>query len=86
MQIKNTAPQLYWLTSYLETALLRAIWYPTTVATVSWEVKQTLRAYLQKTSDDAELQLPFKLHDFGGRKCIFARKRGIRVWRTWLIF
>ena len=67
VQIKNTDPQLYWLTSYLETALLRAIWYPTTVATVSWEVKQTLRAYLQTTSDDAEAQLPFKLHDFGAR-------------------
>ena len=34
--IENTDPAAYWLPSYLETSLLRAIWYPTTVATNSW--------------------------------------------------
>lgn len=33
--IENTDPACAWLTSYLETALLR-VWYPTTVATNSW--------------------------------------------------
>jgi nicotinamide phosphoribosyltransferase len=43
------------------------VWYPVTVATISWHVKQTIREYLDKTSDDADAQLPFKLHDFGSR-------------------
>jgi nicotinamide phosphoribosyltransferase len=32
LQIRNTDPLMPWVTSFLETALLRAIWYPTTVA------------------------------------------------------
>jgi nicotinamide phosphoribosyltransferase len=58
-------PQVFWLASYLETMLLR-VWYPITVATQSWHLRKTIRAYLQKSSDDLT-QLPFKLHDFGAR-------------------
>ena len=43
------------------------MWYPTTVATVSWQAKQVIARYLQETSDNPALQLPFKLHDFGAR-------------------
>ena len=39
--VENTDPEFFWLTSYLETELLRAIWYPTTVATVSAAAKAT---------------------------------------------
>lgn len=56
-----------WLTTFIETAMLRAIWYPTTVATLSWKCKKVIRAGLEKTSDDVAGQLPFKLHDFGAR-------------------
>jgi nicotinamide phosphoribosyltransferase len=38
-----------------------------TVATISWHAKQTIRQFLERTSDDPEGQLPFKLHDFGSR-------------------
>lgn len=65
--IVNTDMRCPWLTSYLETALLRAVWYPTTVATQSWHAKQVIRAYLEDTSDDPEGQIAFKLHDFGAR-------------------
>jgi nicotinamide phosphoribosyltransferase len=61
------APGFKWLTSYVETPLLRAIWYPSTVATLSREAKKAIYAGLQKTSDDPDGQLPFKLHDFGAR-------------------
>ncbi len=67
VQIRNTDPKAYWLTSYLETALLRAVWYPTTVATVSRKVKEIIADYLQETSDFPDDQLSFKLHDFGAR-------------------
>jgi nicotinamide phosphoribosyltransferase len=58
-------PKVFWLASYLETLLLR-VWYPITVATQSWHLRKTIRAYLEKSSDDLT-QLPFKLHDFGAR-------------------
>jgi nicotinamide phosphoribosyltransferase len=64
--IESTDPEAFWLPSYLETLLLR-LWYPVTVATISWQVKQTLRGYLARTSDRPDEQLPFKLHDFGAR-------------------
>lgn len=66
MTIESTDPAAFWLPSYLETLLLR-VWYPTTVATLSWHIRQTLAAYLAQTSDDGAAQLPFKLHDFGAR-------------------
>lgn len=64
--IESTDPGAFWLPSYLETLLLR-LWYPVTVATLSWQVKRTIREFLRRTSDDPEEQLPFKLHDFGAR-------------------
>ncbi|KIM05844.1 MAG: nicotinate phosphoribosyltransferase [Sulfurovum sp. FS06-10] len=67
VQVVNTDKKLPWLTSYMETALLRAIWFPTTVATISYGIKQIIKRYLDETSDHAEAQLPFKLHDFGAR-------------------
>ena len=66
MSIVNTDPEFFWLTSYVETALLR-VWYPTTVATVSWHVRQAIGDALEKTADDPAAELPFKLHDFGAR-------------------
>jgi nicotinamide phosphoribosyltransferase len=62
--IENTDPACAWLTSFLETALLR-VWYPTTVATNSWATKQLIARFLERTGDPAGL--PFKLHDFGAR-------------------
>lgn len=67
VQVENTDPRMPWLTTFVETALLRAIWYPTTVGTLSWQCRQIIRAGLEKTSEDADGQLPFKLHDFGAR-------------------
>jgi len=65
VQVVNTDPKCFWLTSYIETALLRAIWYPTTVATLSYSIKQTIQRYLDETSEDTFAD--FKLHDFGSR-------------------
>ena len=63
--IENTDPKCWWLTSFLETAILRAIWYPTTVATNSYESKKIILAALEKTGDPTLID--FKLHDFGAR-------------------
>jgi nicotinamide phosphoribosyltransferase len=66
MTIVNTDPEFFWLTSYVETALLR-VWYPATVATIGWHLCQKIREALEKTADDTAAELPFKLHDFGAR-------------------
>ncbi len=63
--IENTDPECFWLTTWLETALLRAIWYPTTVATQSWTIRKVILDYLEKTGDPSLID--FKLHDFGAR-------------------
>ena len=63
--IENTDPECFWLTTWLETALLRAIWYPTTVATQSRTIKEIILDYLERTGDPTLID--FKLHDFGAR-------------------
>lgn len=73
--IENTDPECYWLTTYLETALLRAIWYPTTVATQSYTIKRVILDYLEKTGDPATID--FKLHDFGARGVSSMESAGI---------
>lgn len=71
VQITNTDPKCYWLTSYIETALLRAIWYPTTVATLSFKIKQNLIQALTQSTDYSHQEIlekvKYKLHDFGSR-------------------
>lgn len=58
-------PDLFWLTSYIETWLLRSVWFPSTVATRSFMCKRIIKEYLDKTGDPSGLL--FKLHDFSGR-------------------
>ncbi len=66
VQVTATDPAFFWLVSYIETALLRAVWYPSTVATYSFTVKQMLKEFLDISADD-DSGLPFMLHDFGAR-------------------
>lgn len=63
--VENTDPNCFWLTTWVETALLRGVWYGTTVATQSWNIKQVIKEYLVKTGDPSLID--FKLHDFGAR-------------------
>ncbi|MFG6486327.1 nicotinate phosphoribosyltransferase [Roseateles sp. BYS78W] len=62
--VENTDPACWWLTSYVETALLR-VWYPTTVASQGLATRRLIAGALARTGDPAGL--PFKLHDFGAR-------------------
>ncbi|WP_415912915.1 nicotinate phosphoribosyltransferase [Neptuniibacter sp. QD37_11] len=74
--IVNTLPEFYWLTSYLEPYFLRAVWYPTTVATLSFECKKIIKRFMEATCDNLE-GLPFKLHDFGARGVSSEESAGI---------
>jgi nicotinamide phosphoribosyltransferase len=66
VQLVNTDPKYYWVTSFFETALIRAVWYPTTVATLSWMCKQVVRQALERSSDTPELTR-LCVHDYGQR-------------------
>lgn len=77
VQVENTDPTMPWLTSFIETTLLRSIWYPSSVATVSFLSKAIIREGLLRTSDNVAEQLPFKLHDFGGRGVSSSESAGL---------
>lgn len=64
--IHTSDPRCFWLPSFLETAFLRSIWYPTSVATLSYNIKKIIFNYLKETSDQID-SLSFALHDFGAR-------------------
>jgi nicotinamide phosphoribosyltransferase len=67
VSIESTDPKVFWIVSWLETSLLRSVWYPTTVATRSHHIKQIILNALRKSSDDPYAEINFKLHDFGSR-------------------
>lgn len=66
MRIVNTDDRFPWLPAFLETRLLRAIWYPSTVATVSASIMRGIRERMLITDGGVEGSR-FKLHDFGAR-------------------
>ncbi|MEQ8400746.1 MAG: nicotinate phosphoribosyltransferase [Roseitalea porphyridii] len=77
VQVRNTDPDFFWLPTFLETSLLRAVWYPSTVATVSWHVRQMIAKALARTCDDPAPVLPFRLHDFGARGATSQEQAGL---------
>lgn len=58
--------QLFWMSAAFETMIQRAIWYPTTIATMDWHIRNRIKEFYTKTGANMGL-LPFALHDFGGR-------------------
>lgn len=74
MTIENTDPEIAWDTNYIET-LLSMVWYPSTVATQSREMRRVLLKYLERTGDPSLVD--FKLHDFGFRGSTSVESAGI---------
>lgn len=64
--IECTDPNVFWVSSYLETALQRAVWYPTTIASMDYDIKKDIKHFYTISGADMSL-LPFALHDFGAR-------------------
>jgi len=62
--IENTDPNCFWLTTWIESSLLRAIWYPTTVASQGYHIKKNIKEDLDKSGDSP---IEYKLHDFSLR-------------------
>src|SRR3989344_9098494 len=66
MRVESTNKRCFWVTTWFETLLMR-IWYPITVATVSWYIRELIKDYLKKSADTPNEEISFKLHDFGSR-------------------
>lgn len=64
--VENTDKKCYWLTSFKETVLLPAVWYPSAVATISFHIKKICAQFLAETSDTPS-DIDFMLNDFGFR-------------------
>lgn len=65
MTIECTDNKVAWLVGFLETILLK-VWYPTSIATKSMELKTIIQEYMQVSCDTLD-KLPFMVHDFGYR-------------------
>lgn len=59
-------PQLMHLAQSIETKLVRAVWYPTTIATLGRKIKMLITRYYEATGVDTTLA-DYALHDFGAR-------------------
>lgn len=63
MSVENTDPELPWITNFIESMLLK-VWYPTTVATVSFFTKVLIDRHARRTGARVN---DFHLNDFGYR-------------------
>ena len=75
--VENTDPKCYWLTSFMETVILPAVWYPATVASTSYEIRKVCTDFLNRTSDDPAGDIGFMLNDFGFRGVSSTESAGI---------
>ncbi len=66
IELTASDPKVFWVVSWLETLLVR-VWYPMTVAALSYRCKEMILEALQETSDNPAAEIDFKLHDFGSR-------------------
>lgn len=64
--IKNTLPEFFWITNFLETILSCVIWMPCTSATVAFQYRQKLDDYAERTGGDKEF-VDWQGHDFSFR-------------------
>lgn len=66
LTIKNTLPEFFWLTNYLETAISTELWKPTTTATTAFEYRKILTKYAKETGAPLDFVL-WQGHDFSYR-------------------
>lgn len=76
MTVESTDSEIPWITTWVETLLMR-IWYPISVATLSWHCKKTILRYLNLSADNPLEEIGFKLHDFGARGVSSSESAGI---------
>lgn len=78
LQVTSTDEKYPGIISVVETCLLRAIWYPSSVSTLSREIKKDIKNFLEVSSDvPTKDVLPVMLNDFGGRGVSSGESAGI---------
>jgi nicotinamide phosphoribosyltransferase len=66
LTIKNTKPEFFWLTNFLETLTSCVLWHPMTSATIAHQYKKTLLKFANETSDMVDF-VGWQGHDFSMR-------------------
>jgi nicotinamide phosphoribosyltransferase len=66
LTIKNTRPEFYWVTNFIETLMSNILWMPCTSATIAHAYRKILDGYARKTSDSGFL-VDYQGHDFSFR-------------------
>lgn len=67
LTIRNTDPDFYWITNFLETLISNLLWKPMTSATIAFQYKKLLTAWANYTHKEALGFIPFQAHDFSMR-------------------
>ncbi len=67
VQVTSTDPETPWIATWLDTALLRAVWYPSSVASNARKIRDRLLPLYEKTTDPDQVEIGTRLHDFGAR-------------------
>jgi nicotinamide phosphoribosyltransferase len=75
--IRATDPRFYWLVSYVETAWMRASWYPVTVASNDYLTRRIITNFMEKTADYESSEIDFMMHCFGARGVSSMESAGI---------
>jgi nicotinamide phosphoribosyltransferase len=73
MTVVNTDPEVPFITNFLETLLVQ-VWYPITVATMSYQIRKLIQSYADKAGEEVS---PFHLNDFGFRGVSSVESAGI---------
>lgn len=66
LTVESTDWQCAWVVSYIETFLLRGIWYPTTIATNDRSLKIELKKLFEQSGANMDM-LIWMMNDFGAR-------------------
>ena len=66
LTIRNTHPDFFWLTNYIESAMSSYLWKTITSATTACEYREMIASYALKTGSALEF-VPFQAHDFSLR-------------------
>jgi len=67
LTIKNTHPDFFWITNYLETIISNLLWKPMTSATIAFQYKKVLTEWAEKTNPVAKEFVLWQGHDFSMR-------------------
>jgi nicotinamide phosphoribosyltransferase len=66
VRVESCDPRNAWIGGFIETSLLRGVWYPTTLATVAHAARGLFKGYYERTCDTLD-GLDFAMHDASAR-------------------